>query len=178
MIYVLWPIVYRCVTSIDRWKNWFFFFSFSCSLSFSSNYVPIGDERNQIKERTKLPLGKKVFRWCQSSSMYAKTLFIQYNITNKTMNIKRRNKEKRNVRKSWNCSAYVLWHHSTYYHRDSSYWRVKFHSSGSNIPSIIDYRTLLFLYWLFLSNDQRQFNWHWIHCRLSFSHLSKLIIIL
>jgi hypothetical protein len=32
--------------------------------------------------------------------------------------------------------------------------------------------------WLFLSNDQRQFNWHWIHCRLSFSHLSKLIITL
>ena len=40
----------------------FFFF-------FSSNNVPIEDERNQIDERTKLPLGKKVFSWCRASSM-------------------------------------------------------------------------------------------------------------
>lgn len=33
-------------------------------------------------------------------------------------------------------------------------------------------------WWLFLSNDQRQFNWHWIHCRWTFLHLSKLIITL
>ncbi len=104
--YMLWPIVYRYVTSIDRWKNWFFFLFF-LSFSLSSNYVPIGDERNQIKERTNLPLGKKVFRWCQSSSMYAETLFVQYNITNKTMNIKK-TKKKRKKRETYGSHETVL----------------------------------------------------------------------